>query len=155
MKKLKMYISGTITDNPTYVEDFANASDKYRKLGYEVCNPVEIDEAENVPADADWRWYLRSDLDNIWKPQFDVILVLSDTLKKVDKAYGTLLEITMGEKYGAEIRYEEGKDDLFMGNCIIDPDPRLEAVLPDGRVVDVVNGLHVPEGTLIRQREII
>ena len=38
MKKEKIYISGKITDNPNYKEEFQQAEDLLISLGYEVFN---------------------------------------------------------------------------------------------------------------------
>ena len=44
--KLKVYISGAITNNPNYKEDFANAEKLLKKHGFEVVNPASLGEVD-------------------------------------------------------------------------------------------------------------
>lgn len=39
---MRVYISGPISANPAYEEEFQDAEDKLRALGYNVVNPVTI-----------------------------------------------------------------------------------------------------------------
>ena len=38
----KIYISGPISSNPGYIQEFADAEKTLRAMGYDVVNPVEI-----------------------------------------------------------------------------------------------------------------
>lgn len=56
--KLKVYISGAITNNPNYKEDFANAEKLLKKHGFEVVNPASLGEVDG------WTWedYMKKDI---------------------------------------------------------------------------------------------
>lgn len=44
--KMKVYISGAITNNPNYKKDFALAEKIAKKCGYEVVNPASLGEVD-------------------------------------------------------------------------------------------------------------
>lgn len=52
---MRIYISGPITNNPEYMEQFAKAAETIKARGYEYINPAELDK---VLPDASWRDYM-------------------------------------------------------------------------------------------------
>lgn len=56
---MKIYISGPITRNPNYLQDFQKAEDQLKLSGFEVINPVTV-----CPFDENktWRDYMREDI---------------------------------------------------------------------------------------------
>ena len=41
---MRYYISGAVTNNPRYIEDFNDAETTLKAMGYDVINPVTINE---------------------------------------------------------------------------------------------------------------
>lgn len=60
---MKIYISGPITNNPNYKEDFARAEKELVKLGYDFFNPALIELGE----DATWGDYMKYDIKELLK----------------------------------------------------------------------------------------
>lgn len=52
---MRIYISGPITNNPEYMEQFAKAAETIKARGYEYINPAELDK---VLPDASWNDYM-------------------------------------------------------------------------------------------------
>jgi len=48
-KVRRLYLSGKITGNENYKEDFAAARAKLENAGYDVCDPTTFDFPEDVP----------------------------------------------------------------------------------------------------------
>jgi hypothetical protein len=102
---MKCYLSGKMSGVPNDNRDaFIDAAKRWRAKGYEVLSPVELDH----PGDPDphnpdnWWWYLRRDLDVIWREKPEVIVVL----KPYDTSYGCGMEVMMGMRYGARIEVD-------------------------------------------------
>ena len=51
------YVSGRVTGNENYREDFNNASLEIIAMDYKAINPVA-----NVPLDKTWIWYMKRDI---------------------------------------------------------------------------------------------
>lgn len=69
---LRVYIAGPITGMQEYnVPAFAHAADLWRKAGWEVVNPVELDDGDHSK---DWLWYMRRDIPHL--VQCDAIALL-------------------------------------------------------------------------------
>lgn len=56
---MKIYISGRITRNPHYIQDFQKAEEQLKLSGFEVVNPTKV-----VPLDENktWRDYMKDDI---------------------------------------------------------------------------------------------
>lgn len=56
--KMKVYISGAISNNPNYKEEFAAAEKLLKKHGFEVVNPTSLGEVDG------WTWedYMKKDI---------------------------------------------------------------------------------------------
>jgi len=46
---MRLYISGKISGNEHYKEDFATARQELKSVGYDVCDPTSFDLAEDIP----------------------------------------------------------------------------------------------------------
>ncbi|MDR0322332.1 MAG: DUF4406 domain-containing protein [Treponema sp.] len=55
---MRLYISGKITGNENYKEDFAAAKNKLENAGYDVCSPTAFD----FPEDISWTDAMKYDI---------------------------------------------------------------------------------------------
>ena len=53
---MKVYLSGRITGNSGYYEEFAEAEEMLTELGYSVINPARIN--AQLPSDTTWEQYM-------------------------------------------------------------------------------------------------
>lgn len=72
---MKLYISGPITGNPHYEDDFETAEYKLREAGYQVFNPAAVPLPERE-SDRSWAAYMRRDLSLIMRRDADGIALL-------------------------------------------------------------------------------
>lgn len=86
------YISGGITGVPNYRESFMLAAKKYRKSGWKVINPVELDDKEKAPKT--WADCLKRDIIELLK--CDAIVML----RGWEKSKGAQLERHIAEQLG-------------------------------------------------------
>lgn len=86
MEKLKVYISGAITDNPHFKEDFAEAEEILKAYGFDVVNPAK-EQYEN------WTWadYMKRDLKQLL--DCDAIYLI----KGFEKSKGSMLELRISK----------------------------------------------------------
>lgn len=91
--KLKVYLSGAITNNPKYKEEFASTAKYLKRLGFKVFNPA------SYPEHKAWEWedYLRRDIPLLCK--CDAIIMINDW--RTSK--GARLERFIAEKLGIEV----------------------------------------------------
>ena len=94
---MKVYISGAITNNPNYMQDFQQAEEKLLKAGYETVNPTKI-----VPYDENktWKDYMKEDIK---------VLVDCDAIFMMNgwkESKGALVEHTLAEILEMEVIYE-------------------------------------------------
>ena len=72
-----VYISGPITSDPNYVENFKKAEESLSKAGYKAINPVELVKGkipENMSAAETWRRAMEIDLEALRHSDAVVIL---------------------------------------------------------------------------------
>ena len=96
MPKPKAYISGPMSGYPhENYPVFKEAAHRYRTMGYDVLCPVEMDDKADSPHTEDnWWFFLRRDLDAIWRWKPDFIVILPGG----DKSTGALMERLMVER---------------------------------------------------------
>lgn len=101
MKKLTAYLSGPISANPEYEEDFAKAEAMLVALGYEALNPVEL-VREKIPAGLSaletWKKAMEIDLEALKKADMVVLLDRKDL-----PSAGMDIEIDTARKKGIPI----------------------------------------------------
>lgn len=75
-KRHIIYLSGPITGNPAYKQQFALAEKLLRKRGYLVINPASLvlEEADSLPDAQAWVHYIRFDLELLETLQYKVLL---------------------------------------------------------------------------------
>ena len=111
-----IYISGGITGLRNYVRSFAIPTAKFRKQGYTVINPVELDHQffpqciffafkwffKIIGVETDWLPYIIRDIIVAFRGKVNVIYMLpnwkTSTGAKIEK-------IIMKEKLGAKVKY--------------------------------------------------
>lgn len=86
MEKLKVYISGPITDNPHFKEDFAEAEEILKAFGFDVVNP-----AKEQPEGWTWVDYMKRDLKQLL--DCDAIYLI----KGFEKSKGSMLELRISK----------------------------------------------------------
>lgn len=91
--KLKIYISGSITDNPNYEQQFKQKEEELKSSGHAVINPVK-----NLGFS--YRDYIDMALFELSK--CDVIYML----KGYEESKGALLELQYADTVGMRIIYE-------------------------------------------------
>lgn len=94
---MKIYLSGKITDNPDYREDFAKAQHKLEDLGFEVFNPA-------VTYHEGWGWldYIIYDLQVL--ETCDAIYFLENAFTQLIDEEGRTVS-TQWHSTGARIEY--------------------------------------------------
>lgn len=97
----KIYISGPISSNPGYVQEFADAEKTIRGMGYDVVNPVEITrhllEKNLSPAEL-WRQCMIEDVKAL--KECDAIVLLD---RKGLASRGMDVEIKIAVRFGIRI----------------------------------------------------
>lgn len=99
---MKVYISGPITNNPNYKEDFAAAEKLLKKHGFKVVNPASLGEKDG------WTWedYMKKDIK---------LLVDCDAIYLMDgwsKSKGARLEAKLASWLDLKRVYYRGDDDF-------------------------------------------
>lgn len=97
--KLKVYISGPITDNPDFKKQFAEASAYVEKYGYEAVNP-----ANNEIPDGNWQDYMKMDLHQL----IDCNAIYM--LKGWSKSKGAKLEHRIAKELNMLISYQDKEE---------------------------------------------
>jgi len=87
-----VYISGSISDNPNYKEQFAQAEKELKRLGYEVCNPASV-----FVEGWSWKQYMIRDIK--WLMDCDYIF----RLEGWKKSKGAILENQIAEALGIKV----------------------------------------------------
>lgn len=103
---MKIYISGKITDNPTYVSDFKKAEDTIRSLGNYVqpVNPVALED----PTDDRWSqeaWFQFMNRDMRLVADCDAIVLLKGKTVNWKKSPGAWIEYWTAKKFHKKIFY--------------------------------------------------
>ena len=91
---MRYYISGQITDNPTYKADFEKAEMWLRLQGYEVINPCK------VPYQLSYAEYMKIDL---------ALLELCDgiyMLSNRESSQGAKTELAVAKALGKKVKFE-------------------------------------------------
>jgi len=106
-EKKVCYLSGAITSDPDYRERFYKVEEKYLALGYEVINPVRIDDESGVDL-TDWKWsnYMARDINILLNSNIDTIVMLP-TWKQSKGACIELYNATMILE--SNVIYEKGE----------------------------------------------
>ena len=94
----KVYISGPISghDHAERKEAFASAAKRFRRQGYYVVNPMEI----QLPKDASWSDYMRADIRALM--DCDIIYMLSGW----ETSRGANIERNLAEELGMQVMLE-------------------------------------------------
>ena len=94
----KVYISGPISgyDHAERKEAFASAANRFRRQGYYVVNPMEI----QLPKEASWSDYMRTDIRALM--DCDIIYMLSGW----EKSRGATIERNLAEELGMRVMLE-------------------------------------------------
>ena len=94
--KTKIYLSGSISDDPDYYQRFHDKEQELKLQYDEVFNPAKLD-----AGDKDWWWYLRRDCNIIWNGNFTHIYMM--------KGYkeGSEIELIVSKKLKLQVVYEE------------------------------------------------
>lgn len=87
---MKVYIAGSITHNPNYKEQFAQAERTLKDAGYEVVNPVK-------PEGNKYKWYIDEGLKQLM--QCDAIYLL----RNWQQSKGACLEKRYAQTVGLKI----------------------------------------------------
>lgn len=95
-KRGRIYISGPVTDNTRYREQFGAAERLLRIKGWKVCNPVKHEKDGN-----EWSYYIRKDIRKLLK--CDAIYMM----RGWSKSKGARLERILADSLGMRIVYEE------------------------------------------------
>ena len=105
----RIYISGAITDNPDYINDFRNAEMRlFRKYldadweYHEIINPVKV--AFALPSSFTHEEYMAVDM--ILLTKCDAIYML----KNYKNSKGALAELIIAKQMGLKVLYEEEGD---------------------------------------------
>jgi hypothetical protein len=93
----KLYLSGAISKNPYYKEDFKNAARKLTEAGYTVLSPVDF-----CSEGWDWNRCMRRCIELLVSQCNAVALVLSDYISE-----GTELELHIATRLGMPVRTVE------------------------------------------------
>lgn len=93
-----IYISGPVSDNARYREQFGAAERLLRMKGWKVVNPVKHEKEGE-----EWEYYLKKDIKKLLK--CDTIYMM----KGWSKSKGARLERIIADNLGMRIIYEENK----------------------------------------------
>lgn len=110
MSKIKAYISGPMSGFPdNNYPAFKKAAKKYRKLGYDVLSPTEIDKKFDPPnTDENWWFFVRRDLDAIWHWRPNVIVMLPGSR---DSVGANLEKVMISMRMGGEVIWDINNED--------------------------------------------
>ena len=104
-----IYISGKITNNSHYKEDFDNAEKWLKLCGKEVINPVKL---ENIYPNKDYKFYMQVAI--AWLEQCDEIYIL----KNYKTSIGAKAELALAKALNMKIHFENKqwklKKNLFL-----------------------------------------
>jgi hypothetical protein len=104
---MKVYISGKITDNPTWVKDFNAAEDKIKNLeNIEVVNPVNLDKEDDITDRfSKEAWFRFMDRDMRQVEKCDAIILLKGKSVNWKKSPGARIEYWTAKKFRKRIFY--------------------------------------------------
>lgn len=97
--QLRIYLSGPITGNDNYLEQFAEAERLYTDLGYEVLNPTKLDDPNNPPP---WAECIIRDLG------FVLVSDIVALLPGWHTSHGARIEVMFAIKLGKRFAFMEG-----------------------------------------------
>ncbi|MDH4127675.1 MAG: DUF4406 domain-containing protein [Spirochaetota bacterium] len=84
---IKVYISGSITNNPDYIAQFKNAASVLKDRGYDPINPVELSHNH----DKTWKEFMKEDI----KALLDCDCIYM--LPRWENSIGANLELTIAK----------------------------------------------------------
>ncbi len=95
----KVYLSGSISTNPNYKEEFLEAEESFKQAGFQVFNPTKISIPEKAKKDqiTEWRAYMRACLPELHKCTH--IHYLND----ITMSRGANLEKSIAEAIGLKV----------------------------------------------------
>lgn len=98
-KRHIIYLSGPITGNPYYKQQFALAEKLLRKRGYLVINPASLalEQADSLPNAEQWAHYIMFDLQLLETLQFKVMIYF---LPNTSRSKGSSLEFEFAKQHG-------------------------------------------------------
>ncbi len=102
-KKLRVYISGAISNNPNFKLQFELAEASLRSQGFEVINPAKMNDV--MPESATWREYMDITLDLL--KICDIIYMLDGW--EASKGAQVEFNYAMGVKMGIKFQNAENK----------------------------------------------
>lgn len=95
----RIYISGPVTGNSRYREQFGRAERLLALEGWKVCNPVR-----NERDGMEWSWYLRRDIRKLLKCSAIYMM------RGWTRSRGARLERTVASSLGMAVIYEEDNE---------------------------------------------
>lgn len=103
-KRHIVYLSGPITGNPYYKQQFELAEKLLRKRGYLVINPASLvlEQADSLPNAECWARYIMFDLQLLETLQFKVMIYF---LPNTSHSKGSNLELEFAKQHGIPYRY--------------------------------------------------
>lgn len=101
-RKIKLYLSGGISDVPDYEKRFLEAHNYYKKLGFEVVNPILLSSiVESSNRKPSWNDYMKLDISFLMT--CDAIALLPEW----EKSKGARLERHIADELSMKIFYFE------------------------------------------------
>ncbi len=103
---MKIYVSGRITDNPTYVQDFKDVEEKLRQYkDIEPLNPVSLDPVDMENRFSKDAWFNFMDRDMRLVEECDAIILITKKSAHWKKSPGARIEYWVAKKFNKKIFY--------------------------------------------------